>query len=371
MKRLLGYIILFIAIVLYAISCSNTLSEQYTDARYNGPLIFSYDKFRYGDLYGISFLPGYKFEMAKEPSYVKKLKYNIPPVIDLYMINDSYLGFHLATDTNFYGIRKLVNKEWFDTNKMETALDTNKINVLLFEATERYFRYVADSFYLKSQVQVYKDPDLLKNKTRKEKEKKPGVWSDVFSYIFNAQTNINLEFNAFDYHFITPLRELKAQLNYKLFNRISKEVVVSNHNNHLYLAETIDTSHNLSSFNPLPDEEVKKIVACLNATYKYYKAMGFDEVYFTIVPNPVSVLCPDQGKYNHLIPRVTQDSSLQMPVIELFDIYMKTPTPVYYQSDTHWNYDGFTIWLNEFHKRMNSLVQQKSRPQFDLVKSNK
>jgi hypothetical protein len=371
MKRILAYIALFVAIVLYAISCSNNLSEQFTDARYKGPLIFSYDKFRYGDLYGISFLPEYKFEMAKEPSYVKKQKYKIPSIIDLYMINDSYLGFHMDTDTNFYGVRKVLNKEWFDTVKMETVLDTTKTNVLLFEASERYFRFVADSFYLKNQVQVFKDPGLLKKKTRKEEEKKPGFWSDVFSYLFNPQTNFNLEFNAFDYHFITPLRELKAQLNYKLFNRISKEVVVSNHNQHLYLAETIDTAHNLSSFNPLPDEEAKKIVSSMNAAYKFYKAQGFDEVYFTVVPNPVSVLCPDQSKYNHLIPRITHDSSLQMPVIDLFDIYMKTPTSVYYHSDTHWNTDGFTIWLNEFHKRMNCLVQQKLKTHFDLVKPNK
>jgi hypothetical protein len=371
MKRIVAYIALFVAIVLYAISCSNKLSEQYTDARYNGPIMFSYDKFRYGDLFGISFLPGYKFEMAKEPCYIKKQKYNIPPIIDLYMINDSYLGFHLATDTNFYGVTKIKNIEWFDTVKIETMLDTSKINVLLFEVCERYFRFISDSLTLKEKVQVFKDEDQLKKKTQQVAGEKPGFWDDIFSYIFNPRTNFNLEFNTFDYHFVTPLRELKAQLNYKLFNRISKEVVVSNHNQHLYFAETIDTVQKLSSFNPVADEEVKYIVACLNATYKYYKAAGFDEVYFTVVPNPVSVMCPDQSKYNHLIPRVTYNSSLQMPIIDLFDIYMKTPTPVYYHSDTHWNYDGFTIFLNEFHKRMNSLVQQKRIPQFDLVKSNK
>lgn len=359
MKRIAAYIVLFVSIVLYAISCSNTLTEDYTDARYDGPVMFSYDKFRYGDLFGISFLPGYKFEQAKEPTYVKKEKYNIPPVIDLYMINDSYLGFHLATDTNFYGIAKIYHKDWFDSVKIETVLDTNKINVLLFEVTERYFRFISDSVTLKGEVQVYKDPGQLKKKTQQEEGKKQGFWDDIFSFIFNPQTNQNLEFNAFDYHFTTPVRELKAQLNYKLFNRIAKEVVVSDHNQNLYFDVTIDTTQKSSSFNYLPDEEVKSTIAYLNATYKYYKNLGFDEVYFTIVPNTVSILCPRRDKYNGLIPKITHDTNLIMPMIDLYEIFMKSPTPVYYRSDTHWNDDGFTIWLNEFHKRLNDLWEKK------------
>ena len=361
MKRIAAYIVLFVSIVLYAISCSNTLTEDYTDARFNGPVIFSYDKFRYGDLFGISFLPGYKFERAKEPAYVKKEKYNIPPVVDLYLINDSYVGFYLDSDTNFYGIGTLYNKAWFDTINIQTVLDTNKIKVLLFEVSERYFRYISDSFTLKKQIEVYDDSRLLKTKKVELEEKKPGFWDGLFDYIFNPQTNQNLEFNAFDYHFITPMRELKAQLNYKLFSRIAKEVVVSDHNQHLYFDCTIDTTQKSSSFNYLPEPEVKSNIAYLNATYTCYKSLGFDEVYFTIVPNPVSILCPRRDKYNGLIPRITHDTNLVMPMIDLYDIYMKSSTPVFYRSDTHWNDDGFTIWLNEFHRRLAELVKRKKQ----------
>jgi len=359
MKRLLAYIALFVSIVLYAISCSNTLSERYTDARYNGPVMFSYDKFRYGDLFGISFLPGYKYEQAKEPAFVKKEKFNIPPLVNLYMINDSYLGFHLPVDSNFYGISHIFHKDWYDEAYIETVLDKHKVNVLLFEVSERAFRAIADSFILKKQVEVLKDSGQLQSKIRMKEENKLGIWSDIFDYVFNTQTNQNLEFNAFDYHFITPLRELKAGLNYRLFNRISKDVVVSNHNEYLYFGETIDTSQKSSSFNSLSDEEVKSIVAYLNGSYRYYKNLGFDEVYFTVVPNPVSVLCPERDKYNRLIPRVTHDSSLRMPMIDLFDVFVTSPTRVYYRSDTHWNMDGFTLWLNEFHKRLYGLVKGK------------
>jgi hypothetical protein len=361
MKRLFAYIALFVAMVLYAISCSNNWTEEFTDARYEGPLPFSYDKFRYGDLFGISFLPEYKFELAKEPSYVKKQKFDIPPEITLYMTHDSYVGFHLGTDTNFYGISKIIHKEWFKGEPIQAVLDTSRINVLMFEVSERFFRYISDSITLKKEVEVYKDSSQLKQNIKPMIEKEPGFLQSTWDYIFNPQTNENLEFNAFDYHFITPLRELKAQLNYKLFGRISKEVVVSNHNDHLYYAETIDTAQKSSSFNTLTDDEVKNSIAYLNATYKYYKALGFDEVYMTIVPNPISVLCPERDKYNGLLPRVEKDSSLRMPMIRLYDIYRKSPTSVYYRSDTHWNDDGFTIWLNEFHGRLDGLVKEKDR----------
>ena len=369
MKRIIAYIVLFIAIALYAISCSNLLSEKYTDFRYNGNILFSYDKQRYGDLFGISFLPGYKYESTKEPAYVSKQKFNIPKIVDLYMINDSYLGFHLALDSNFSDMSKLVHKDLFDTVAIKTVLDTGKVNILLFEVSERYFRYFSDSITLMKQVEVLKDQGLLQKKTEETiQEKQSGIFSDIVSYIFNPQTNQNLEFNTFDYHFITPIRELKAQLNYKLFNRTSKEVVVSDHN--LYFAETIDTTLKSSSFNPLPDEEVDRTIAYLNASYKYYKRLGFDEVYFTIVPNPVSILCPERSKYNNLIPKITHNPDLKMPMIDVFDIFMKSPTPVYYRSDTHWNEDGFTIWLNEFHKRVNNLILQRPKNPCKVVGPN-
>jgi hypothetical protein len=371
MKRALAYIVLFISIVLYAISCSNTLSEKYTDLRFGGNIWFSYDKFRYGDLFGISFLPGYKHELAKEPAYVKKKKYNIPKAIDLYLINDSYVGFHLAVDSNFYGISKIKHKDWFDSIPIETVLDTSKINVLLFEVSERYFRYISDSITLKKQVVVMKNTTSARTEIQNMEPRHTGFFEDMFSYIFNKQTNENLEFNAFDYHFITPLRELKAEINYKFFNRVSKEVVVSDHNDNLYFAATIDTSEKSSSFNYLPKEEVTSTIAWLNASYKYYKKLGFDEVYFTIVPNPVSVLCPDRSKYNHLIPIITHDSSLRMPMIDLFDIFRNYPTPVYFKSDTHWNDDGFTIWLNLFHERLKALSEQRRKTQPASFSSNK
>jgi hypothetical protein len=55
----------------------------------------------------------------------------------------------------------------------------------------------------------------------------------------------------------------------------------------------------------------QRIVITLNKTKGHYKKHGFDEVYFSFVPNPVSVVNPDLGAYNQLMPFLSNvDSAL-------------------------------------------------------------
>jgi hypothetical protein len=359
MKKIFAYILLLFLMTIYVISCSNKLSENFTDVRDNGIKFFSHDKFRYGDLFGISFLPEYKYAYDEEPLYVSKKKFDIPDIINLYIIHDSYLGNKIPEDTTFYGIAHLYHKELWDTNWMQTTLDTTKINILLFETAERNFRFFSDSFNLTKQIRFIPAGQTNESGVQEKSNGCRDFFNEMFASFFNKQTNQNLEFNTFDYHFITPIRELKAQINYKLFGHLPNEIVISNDKKYLFLKETVDTTQTLSSYFPLPDEEIKYRVASLNAAYRYYRKAGFDEVYFTIVPNPVSILGTEMSKYNHLIPRISNSPELIMPVIDMTDAYTHAAFPVYYKSDSHWNDNGFTLWLNEFHKRVQEVVRSK------------
>ena len=74
---------------------------------------------------------------------------------------------------------------------------------------------------------------------------------------------------------------------------------------------------------------------------------GFDEVYLSIIPNKVSILSPDMGKYNQLIERVQSDLNLKIPVIDTYSDFKKNPTKYYLKSDSHWTCEGRDIWLDK------------------------
>jgi hypothetical protein len=90
----------------------------------------------------------------------------------------------------------------------------------------------------------------------------------------------------------------------------------------------------------------------MNRLYQYYRAKGFDEVYFSIIPNPVTILYPEMGKYNEIISRVMHHPNLKVPVIDVYDQFRSAAVRIYSKADTHWSVNGFNIWLNEFNKKL-------------------
>ena len=172
-------------------------------------------------------------------------------------------------------------------------------------------------------------------------------------YADNPVLNENLEFNLFDYKLFTPLKEFKANLNYRLFNRVNNDVRVSPDHKYLFYNATIDTNYTTSSFTRIDNAEITRIVNVLNNIYIHYKAKGFDEVYFTIIPNPVTVLSPGilgTIKYNELIPRIYNNTGLKIPVIDVYNLFRQSNIQIYFRSDTHWNNNGFHVWANEFNE---------------------
>ena len=95
----------------------------------------------------------------------------------------------------------------------------------------------------------------------------------------------------------------------------------------------------------------------LNKLYRDGKKAGFKDIYFTIVPNPVSIIEPDYKNlnYNNLVERIQQHSNLQIPVIDVVKDYSKSVISIYSKSDSHWNVTGVSIWLNKFNNSLKAI----------------
>jgi len=101
------------------------------------------------------------------------------------------------------------------------------------------------------------------------------------------------------------------------------------------------------------------IVAILNSTWNYYRANGFDAVCFSIIPNPVSIICPGYKTYNDLIRRVQNHPDLIRSMINIYDRSDSARCQVYFNSDSHWNLNSFNIWIIEVNKYLRKVDKVK------------
>jgi hypothetical protein len=262
------------------------------------------------------------------------------------MICDSYLWSFVKTDSIFCNVNKLKYARWLYDEQIEEELDHTKKNILIIEVAERHIlKLLRDTLEMYYSIRVSKKGiDLL------WKRKPETFYQKVLRYLYNEKINQNLEFNLFDYSFFTPFRELKAELNYRLFNRTDKDVSISTDKQYLFYIATTDTSKITSSFYKVKEQDIKDVIFCTNRAYYYFKKLGFDEIYLSIVPNPVTITDPGYGVNNGLIDIIQNSRDLKVPLINIFPLFKNSQKELYYRSDSHWNYDGFQIWLDEVNK---------------------
>lgn len=346
MRRLFSISALVFFSIVYLLSSNDYLLKIIVPLRCEITSIFGSDRYRYGDLYGFSYLRDFKILYEKKPPVISNC--TRPGNVNLYMLCDSYIAGFVATDSVFCNVNKYKFARWSFGDHLEENLDTAKKNILIIEAAERNIRKLFnDTNTMYYMMNVSKEG--LNRQVYYESE---SYWQKVMRYLYNEKINQNIEFNLFEYRFLTSLRELKAELNYKVFNRTDKDVIVSADKKYLFYNETIDTSKKTSSFSSLNDTEVRDLVASLNNAYKHFKAWGFDEVYLSIVPNPVTIIEPGYGKHNDLINRIQNNQNLVIPVINILPLFKNSQKELYLRSDTHWNYDGFQIWVDETNKML-------------------
>lgn len=301
----------------------------------------------YGDLVSMAYLDDITtFRSPKDYQFTTAV-YNGRRNIDLYVWGDSYL--EEVPGKVFSHVNKYQFGRTYFGN-LHYTLDTKKRNILIIEASERFFRpyFSYKSIY----SSVCKDTIRTPITTAA-----PVVMPDI-NDLFNSHINQNIEYLAFNYNFLNKPRQWKADINYLLFDRASGNVTISDDHRNLFIKQTVLPKHGYSCYEVLPDNTVHWFVTSVNEVYDHYRQEGFDEVYLSIIPAPVSVLQPD--RYNKLIPRLRADTSLRMPLLDVYPEYIQAADPhtLYRAGDSHWNNKGFQVWLGMVNEMLTKQSQQ-------------
>jgi hypothetical protein len=332
-SKILKYSILSIAIFLWL--------QAYSPLIYKSTGLFP-DDYRFGDLYRLSYLQDFKEKASKCPTP----KANNPEQnVNLFIIGDSFTEAERVNIKDF-NVTNYTYTHW--AKEAEIKLDTTKRNILILETVERnfkdHFSQKAENFKIKNGI-----TQIIENQQSWKQNLKAKA-TDLVKFIFPKGIEERLEHTLFNYDFFLNFRELKAQLNHHIFGRVEHKVVLSKDEKHIFYFEEADSTQEHSAFFPVSQAEIDTFVLNINETKQAYLKAGFDEVYLSIIPNKVSILSPDLGRYNHLIERIETDKRLQIPLIETYNDFKKSPDKIYLKSDTHWSCVGRDIWLEKVNK---------------------
>jgi len=307
-------------------------------------LFVSSDRWQYGDLYGISFLPKYKKKLEPFRTYTAERKMASNKA--LYIIGDSFLA-----DKNInHAFDKFDNVIFIDRRFPfgPINLDRSKQNYLLLEFAERNLvNYNFErSKNSNSSAFIASGTENTSSSNR--------LISRLFNIIFNKDLSRNIELIIFDHKWTTPFKETKAYLNYKLFNRTANEVAVSRNGSRLFLNSTIDTTSQLSSFRPVNRLKIDTILNSLSNAKKYYTSIGFKNTYLSIIPNPVSIFDGKRMPYNHLLNKIEENTALEN--IKIYDLFKSSTKNTFYISDSHWNPVGLDLWIKTSNQFFNAHI---------------
>lgn len=334
LSKILKYSVLFLAIYLWL--------HAYSPLVYKSSRLFP-DDYRNGDLYHLSYLPQFKEKLqpcspAKSVSSKSK--------VNLFVIGDSFTEAQ-RVDKNDINALNYTNIHW--SNQTDIQLDTNIRNVLILETVERTFK---DHFSQEvNQFRLEKNEEKVENKKSWKRIVKENI-IQTMAFIFPEKDGIEQRFESslFSYDLFLTFREIKATMNNTFFDRVERKVILSNDKKSIFFSEESLPTDSHSAFYPFSEAERTLLIQNINAARKKYLQAGFDEVYLSIIPNKVSILAPDLGKYNHLIEQIQADSSLEIPIIDTFSDFRKNPSKYYLKSDSHWTCEGRDIWLNKVNK---------------------
>ncbi|MDN3584413.1 hypothetical protein [Mucilaginibacter flavus] len=361
MRKIIALLILLFSTVVLILAMDQALINTLKRDRYfdhlstSGPggnrlyhqILIRSDRWRYGDLFGLCYLPQYKFRLEPFKKYENGPAGAASGRV-LYIIGDSYLADKSISGA-FDGFEHVI----FLDRRFPfgpVALDSTKQNVLIMEFAERN---LVDYEIDRTSEQRWTQKDIAGKLNFRPQAAAPSdnnagataLSERLNKILFNRELSRNLELLLFDDKMWTPLKELKASLNYQLFGRLPGEVAVSTDKKRLLMNITVDTSFRQSDFRTIPDIEINRLTAHLAEAKNYYNAIGFKAVYLAAIPNAASVYDDRRMSYNHLLERVERNNLF--PVISVYHQFKRNPANLYYRSDTHWNPLGFDIWLTE------------------------
>lgn len=317
--RIVKYITLVFVGFLWFLGCSPRTANWMADKG------LVKDDYRYGDLYRMANLPKFKSEKPQ----CENIKPQKTDGLHLVLAGDSFTedGRMAADDfvaEKFSKIR--VDQQTF------VELSGDDQNVLIIETVERHFR---ERF-----SEQWRGVSFEKTV---EKE------SGLFDWIVDLKMPYSTELHStvlFGYDFTMRIREWKALLNQKVFERVDEGVKLNASEEHL-LYHLPSKKGISSAFDTINEKEIDTLVRNVNQTSEYYLSKGFDRVVVSIIPNKTSILGKDLGTYNELVSKIQNHPDFKVFVIDVYTDFEKMGEKAYALGDTHWSCEGQYLWLEK------------------------
>lgn len=294
------------------------------------------DDYRYGDLYRLSNLAEFKDPRQECPS-VPVPKSN--QKIALYIVGDSFTE-RQRVDSSDFAVTRYQWAHWGEN--LHLKLDTSYTNIILLESVERNVRPhfgTAIANVIPDTATFIAHPTDTRFMHKLDRMfASDGVEDRLNTILF--QFDLMLKF-----------KEMKSWINRKFFDRTDPKVTLSGDGSTLAYLEDTDSTLINSSYNFVPDSEIDSLVAVLNFDKKYLEDLGFDEVWFSIIPNKATVLMPDYGVYNHIIDRIYRHPELNVSSIGLLEDFRQMSRNAYLKGDSHWSCAGQRVWIEKVNQK--------------------
>jgi hypothetical protein len=339
--KYLKYIFLIIFSLVWLVGLSPSLSAKI------GEWKLIKDSYRFGDLYRLSNLPQFKDPSKQCPKQIFVEKIPGKKKIHLYIVGDSFTEKERVGKEDF-AVDEYQYVHW--DNILHLKTDTSEINILLMECVERHFREKMTSpihnLIPDSATFVLKGPE-------------PSFMHKLDKVFASDGTEGRLDAAFFQNDMLLKLKEMKAAFTYHFFHRVNKEVtLVNNDKNLVYYLDT-DTPKITSSFTDLREGELDTMMTNLAQSNTLARQLGFDHVILSVIPNKVSVLMPEYGRYNNLISRVYNHPKMTLPYIDVLSDFRKMKDKAYLKGDSHWTCQAQDVWLHKANRLILEVSEKK------------
>lgn len=346
MRKVFALSVLLFFLGVLVLSSSESAMRWLSHVRYQDEGLLGSDKYRFGDLYGLTYLPAFRQE--KDSSLIRhQVAKQENRDIDLTILGDSYLYSYVQMDTfNFVRAQHVTFRKWSESNLEPLRIRPNATKkVLLIETVERNAWTILSLDRLRGNLERVSS-DLAWHAS---------LNAYLFEHIYHPQLEQNLDFTLFNLQLFSPIKSLKSSINSKLFHRLPTEVAVSKNGEFLYMRETVDSSQRSSSFYPISNDELHELGDRILAMNQYAKSKGYDEVIFVIIPNPVVFTQTESKLSNQLVPKLKLELGDKVRLVDPTKPLMEGGKNYFFKSDSHWNQQGARAWLAHFNQYLLTL----------------
>jgi hypothetical protein len=372
MRKNIAAIVFLGCFMLLGFSVSEYSMNRITGVKYRLKGIVGSHKFKYGDLFGLCYLEDFKIKKVEHVD--KPLNVDLlPRDLSLYIICDSYVFNQFEGESDYFSrvkdlhILKLKDPQW-----EVPPLDKKKKNVLIFEIVLRNlyndmnlenigsktdFANLSNSIQSSPTTNILVKNDSSFNPLGQLQKSITWINQKISRAFYHKNLESHLEYILFDFDFLLPFKMWKAEMMMKYFNRIDRAVVLSKDKKFLFTELTVIPALKGSSNYPISHLDIQEQVNEINLLNEFFKSKGFDDVLFSIIPNPYDLVSTNEFGQNNQLKRILASRNLKAKMLDITPKLSINAKNNFFQSDTHWNSNGAKIWLLEINQYLNSLPQ--------------